>query len=149
MFSLNFPRLITSNFIEYRYVESMPRTSLLAQKVRHLPTMWETWVQSLGWEDLLEEGMATHSSILAWRISWTEEPDGLQSIGSQKLGHDWATSLSLSEHAKGNQISLPICRRQDPQNAFLKNNQTYKLLTYLFFQINVLELRVFLCVNTL
>ena len=48
----------------------------------------ETWVQSLGQEDPLEEGMATHSSILAWRIPWTEEADGLQSMGSQRIGHD-------------------------------------------------------------
>ena len=53
--------------------------------------MWETWVWSLGGEDPLEEGMATHSSILAWRIPWTEEPGGLQSMGSQRVGHDWAT----------------------------------------------------------
>ena len=52
--------------------------SLVAQVVKNLLAMWETWVQSLGWEDLLEEGMATHSSILAWRIPWTEEPDGLK-----------------------------------------------------------------------
>ena len=50
--------------------------------------MWETKVQSLGWEDPLEEGMATHSSILAWRISWTEEPDGLQSMGSQIIRYN-------------------------------------------------------------
>ena len=48
--------------------------------------MWETWVQSLGWEDPLEEGMATHSSILAWRIPWTEEPGGLQSMGLHRAG---------------------------------------------------------------
>ena len=52
--------------------------------VKKLPTMWETWVQSLGWEDPLEKGMATHSSILAWKIPWTEELVGLQSMGSQK-----------------------------------------------------------------
>ena len=52
----------------------------------------ETQVQSLGWEDPLEEGMATHSSILAWRIPWTEEPGGLQSIGSHRVGRDWATN---------------------------------------------------------
>ena len=50
-------------------------TSLVAQMVKHLPTMWDTWVQSLGREDLLEKEMATHSSILAWKIPWTEEPD--------------------------------------------------------------------------
>ena len=58
--------------------------------------MQETWVWSLGWEDPLEQKIATHSSILAWRIRWTEEPGGLQSTGSQRVGHDWATSLSLS-----------------------------------------------------
>ena len=60
----------------------------MAQTVKCLPTMWETWVQSLGQEDLLEKEMATHSSILAWKIPWTEEPGGLQSMGSQRVGHD-------------------------------------------------------------
>jgi len=60
----------------------------VAQTVMRLPTMWETWVQSLGQEDLLEKEMATHSSILAWKIPWTEEPGGLQSMGSQRVGHD-------------------------------------------------------------
>ena len=64
------------------------RSSLVAQMVKHLPTMQETWVQSLGWEDLLEKEMATHSSILAWKIPWTEEPGRLQSMGSQRVGHD-------------------------------------------------------------
>jgi len=56
--------------------------------VKNLPPMQETWVQSLGQEDPLEKGMATHSSILAWRIPWTKEPGGLQSTGSQRVGHD-------------------------------------------------------------
>ena len=56
--------------------------------VKHLPTMWETWVESLGQEDLLEKEMATHSNTLAWKIPWTEEPGGLQSMGSQRVGHD-------------------------------------------------------------
>ena len=55
----------------------------MAQKVKNLPAMQKTWVQSLGWEDALEEVMATHPSILAWRIPWTEEPGGLQFMGSQ------------------------------------------------------------------
>ena len=63
----------------------------MAQRVKNPPAMRETWVQSLGQEDLLEEGMATHCSILAWRIPWTEEPSGLQSTGSQKVGHDLET----------------------------------------------------------
>ena len=57
----------------------------MAQMVKHLPTMQESGVQSLGWEDLLEKEMTTHSSILAWKISWTEEPGGLQSMGSQRV----------------------------------------------------------------
>ena len=62
--------------------------SLVAQTVKHLPAMLETWVRSLGREDPLEKEMATHSSILSWRIPWTEEPEGLQSIGLQRVGHD-------------------------------------------------------------
>ena len=64
------------------------RASLVAWMVKNLPAMKETWVSSLDWEDPLEEGMITHSSILAWRIPWTEEPGGLQSKGSQRVGHD-------------------------------------------------------------
>ena len=60
----------------------------MAQTAKRLPIVWETWVQSLGWEDPLEKEMATHSSILAWKISWTEKPGGLQSVGSQRVGHD-------------------------------------------------------------
>ena len=59
--------------------------SLVAQMVKNLPAVRETWVQSLGWEDTLEKGMATHSRILARRIQWTEEPDRLQSIGLQRV----------------------------------------------------------------
>ena len=62
--------------------------SLVAQTVKCLPTMQETGVQSLGWEDLLEKEMATHSSILAWKIPWMEECGRLQSMGSQRVGHD-------------------------------------------------------------
>ena len=58
------------------------------KKKKNLPTIQETWVQFLGWEDPLEEEMATHSSILAWRIPWTEEPGGLESTGSQRIGHN-------------------------------------------------------------
>ena len=62
--------------------------SLVAQRLKRLPAMQETWVQSLGREDPLEKEMATHSSILAWRIPWAEEPGGLQSTGSQRVRHD-------------------------------------------------------------
>ena len=63
-------------------------TSLVAQMIKNLPETQETWVQSLGGEDPREREMATHSNILAWRIPWTEEPGGLQSMGSQSMGHD-------------------------------------------------------------
>ena len=62
--------------------------SLVAQTVKRLPAMQETWVQSLGQEDPLEKEMAIHSSTLAWKIPWTEEPGGLQSMGLQRVGHD-------------------------------------------------------------
>ena len=68
--------------------------SLVAQTVKNPPVMQETWVQSLGWEDPLGEGMATHSSILAWRIPWREEPGGLQSIGLQRVEHHWVTEYT-------------------------------------------------------
>ena len=68
--------------------QSKDRTSLVVQTIKSLPAMQETWVLSLGQEDPLEKGMATYSSILVWRIPWTEEPGGLQSMGSQRIGLD-------------------------------------------------------------
>ena len=62
--------------------------SLVAQTVKHLPAIQETWVKSLGWEDPLEKQMSTHSSTFAWKIPWTEKPDGLQPVGSQRVRHD-------------------------------------------------------------
>ena len=70
------------------HLNNIFRASLVAQTVKHLPTMPETWVQSLGQEDLLEKEMATHSSILAWKIPSTEEPGRLQSMGSQRVRHE-------------------------------------------------------------
>ena len=64
------------------------RASLVAQSVKSVPAIWESHVQPLGWEDPLEKEMETHSSILAWRIPRTEEPGGLQSMKSQRVGHD-------------------------------------------------------------
>ena len=69
------------------------RASLVAQRLKRLPAMQETLVRSPGQEDPLEKEMTTYSSILAWRIPWTEEPGGLQSTGSQRVRHDWETSL--------------------------------------------------------
>ena len=67
----------------------------MAQMVKNLPAMRETQVQSLGWEDPLEREMAVHSIVLAQRIPWTEEPGGLQSMGSQKVGHDWMKKIKF------------------------------------------------------
>ena len=76
--------------------QSFKETSLVAQMVKHLPTVRDIQVQSLGQEDPLEKEMATHSSALAWKIPWMEKPGRLQSMGSQRVGHDRATSLSQS-----------------------------------------------------
>ena len=78
------------------FYESLPSvSSLVAQRLKHLPPMRETWVRSLGQEDPLEKEMAIHSSILAWRIPWMEKPSRLQSTGLQRVGHNWATSSYL------------------------------------------------------
>ena len=82
---------------------------MVAQTVKRLLTMWETWVRSLGWEDPLEKEMATHSSTLAWKIPWTEEPGKLQSMGSQRVGHNCATSLTQLLHYPDQSLG-----REDP-----------------------------------
>ena len=69
----------------------LDKVSLVAQTVKNLPVVQETWVWSLGLEYPLKKGMATHSSTLIWRIPWTKESGGIQSMGSQRVGHDWAT----------------------------------------------------------
>ena len=83
-------------FVKSSFLCELPVShSEVAQTVKRLSAMQETWVQSLGREDPLEKEMATHSSTLAWKILWMEEPGRLQSMGSQRVRHDWATSLSL------------------------------------------------------
>ena len=74
------------------FPELFHETSLVVQRLKCLPPMWETWVWSLGWGDPLEKEMVTHSSILAWRIPWTKKPSRLQFTGSQRVGHNWVTS---------------------------------------------------------
>ena len=84
-------RIQQSNLLLYIHVSLVvyiQETSLVTQMVKHLPTMWETRVQSLGWKDPLEREMATHSSTLAWKIPWMENPGRLQSMGLQRVGHD-------------------------------------------------------------
>ena len=74
----------------------------MAQMVKNLPAMQETWVQSLGQENLMKKKIATHSSILTWKILWTEKPAGLQSIESQRVGHDWEATWHADK-------SVPRC----------------------------------------
>ena len=89
-------------------LSSFIRTSLVGQMVKLLSTMQEMWVWSLGQEDSLEKEMAIHSSTIAWKIPWTEEPGRLQSMPSQRVRHDWATSISF--FLSIGDISLPtIC----------------------------------------
>ena len=75
----------------------------------NLPVLQETWVQSLGWEDPLEKGMATHSSTLVWRTPWTEEPGRIQSTGSQRVRHDWSGWAHLHKHYSIAWIDQLIC----------------------------------------
>ena len=90
------------NFSKVKYILGLPWWLT----VKHLPTVQETWVQSLGRENLLEKEIAVHSSILAWKIPWMEEPGRLQSMGLQRVGHNWVTSLHFQTFPKLN-IYLP------------------------------------------
>ena len=78
----------------------------MAQTVKNLPELQDTWVQSLGWEDPLEKGTATRSSILAWRTLWTEEPGRLQSVGSQRVGDHRATFTFALDFIEGGEKQI-------------------------------------------
>ena len=94
----------------------------IAQSVKNLPAVQETQVRSLGWEDPLEKEMATHSSILAWKMSLTEEPGGLQSMGSQRVGHHWATNTNQknkSSNRKGQTQSISHSVMSDPATPWI------------------------------
>ena len=90
-----------SQWVGHNQETELNWTKPMVQRLKHLPTMRETGVWSLHQEDPLEKDMATHSSMLLWRIPWTEEPGGLQSMGSQRVGHDWATEQQLSTQMNG------------------------------------------------
>ena len=104
-----------SCWVEYsvnqtQFVNGIFGASLVTQTVNNLPAMQETWVRSLGQEDPLEKGMATRSSFLAWRIPWTEEPGWLQSMGSQRVRHNWVTQQQyLCRRALGTWDSYGCC----------------------------------------
>ena len=102
-----FPLGWTGWILQYKGLSRDFSNTTMAQRLKHLPAMWETWVRSLGWEDPLEKEMATHSSTLAWRTPWREEPGRLQSMGSQRVRHDWATSLHFTSAFFIVQLSHP------------------------------------------
>ena len=104
------------------------RASLVAQLVKSLPAMWEIWVQFLGWEDLLEKGKATQSSILTWRIPWT-----VWSIGSQRVGHDWVTFTSLHIAVKMNYFNL--WKQMSLTNILLSKRSNYKRVGSVWFHL--------------
>ena len=97
----------------WSHVVSISFYSLVAQMVKNLPAMQETWVQSPGTDDLWEGEMSTHSSILAWRISWTDEPGGLQAMGSQRVRHNWVINsmtciLNSAQSVNVTSMNYPI-----------------------------------------
>ena len=104
------------------------RTSLVAQTVKRLPTMQETWVQSLGWEDLLKKEMGTHSSILAWKIPWMEEPGRLQSMGSQRVRRDWVNSLTHADDttlmAESKELKSLLMKMKEEWKSWLKTQHS-------------------------
>ena len=106
----------------------------MAQRLKHLPPTQETRVRSLGREDPLEKEMVTHSSILAWRIPWTEMPGSLQSTGSQKVGHDWTTSLHF--HFQ-NFIYTRLCNLRIEIVLFLPLQSVYFLFFFLPVSLNI------------
>ena len=81
----------------------------MAQTVKNLPAMQETWVQPLGWEDPLEKEMATHSSILAWKIPLTQKPGGLQSMRKKRVGHDWVNNSFKEKKKESHNWSQALC----------------------------------------
>ena len=103
---------MVQSFIFACLISTMPShalTSLMVQTVKHLPTVPETWVQSLGRKDLLKKEMATHSSILAWKIPWMEEPGRLQSMGSQRVGYDFTFTITFSSPNESFQLLEETC----------------------------------------
>ena len=101
----------------------------MAQMVTNLPAMQETWVRSLGCKIPPEKRMATHSSILAWRIAWTGEPGGLQSVGLQKVGHNWATNMYIHAY-----LSIYLYQPIQPVFSFLGGVFFFFIAVYLLYK---------------
>ena len=115
----------------------LPVETLVAQTVKNLPAMQETWVQSLGQEDPLETEMATHSSILAWKIPWTEETGALQSMGLQRVRHDWATELT-EVLTRWEKLTNGAPKHVDPRRV---GNRRWKTVTPTYLTTNQSEKR--------
>ena len=119
------------------------QASFVAQSVKNLSAVQETRVQSLGWEDPLEKEIATHSSILVWKISWTEKPGGLQSMGSQRVRHDWATNTYLLTYTH---IHIGLTRKlfrvfhmlqKNPNGLFGQSYYKYTYHIYFIYYISI------------
>ena len=112
--------LIPQTFSESRFLDSSNWVSLVAQRLKRLPGMRETRVRSLGWEDPLEKEMATHSSALAWRIPWREEPGrACRQDWSQRVRHNWAASLSLflkTSFPGSSEVKVSAWNAEDPRS---------------------------------
>ena len=119
-------------------------TSLVAQMVKHLSTIQETQVQSLGQEDLLEKEMATHSSLHTWKIPWTEEPGGLQSMGSQRVGYDWVTSLYSKRYNTFKYLFIICWKFKCMQYLIVWFVSVFMIIYLIFFSLQVINLAVVL-----
>ena len=115
VFSLSFDRSIYlwnhhhyQDIIHFHHLKSFLGIFPVAQTLKNLPAMQETQVQSLDWEDPLKKGMAIHSSIVAWRIPWTEEPRGPHSVELQRVWHDWATNTTTLQKLPGAHCIRPL-----------------------------------------
>ena len=131
---------VKGNIIRLTYIYIyIYRASLVAQRVKHLPAMQETQVRFLGWEDLLEKEIATHSSNLAWKIPWMEKPGRLQSMGTQRVGHDWATSLYIKINYTRQAYDLEIDKDflNTSENYILKDTDIYRTMVKLRTYLNV------------
>ena len=108
--------------------------SLVSQTIKNLPAVQETWVQSLDWEDPLEKEMATHFSIFTWKIPWTEEPGRLQSMGSQWVGHHWATKCTHTLIQFSHSVVSDSLRSQH-QGLFQWDSSSHQVPRVLEFQL--------------
>ena len=141
--------VLSVSFLKFKNYAPM-RTLLVAQTVKNLPAMCETWVWSLGQEDPLEKGMATHSSILVWQIPWTGESGRLPSMGSQRVRRDWVThittvhqwNVSNPRRSQWRDISPVYVEQEDPAPSFtLFKENLFIWLCWVFF----VALRIFSC----